>query len=87
MGYALKMTVSIEFLGMQRAIAKSDRIDMPITRRTRVVDALERVRSEYPDLHLDERTVLITVNQEMAALDTLLKANDTVSFLPSIGGG
>ena len=87
MGRTLKMTVSIEFLGMQRAIAKSDRIDMPITRRTRVIDALEHVRREYPGLHLDERTVLITVNQEMAALDTLLKANDTVLFLPSISGG
>ena len=87
MGHALKMTVSIEFLGMQRAITKTNKIDMAITRRTRVIDALEHVRREYPGLHLDERTVLITVNQEMAALDTLLKANDTVLFLPSISGG
>lgn len=81
------MLVSIEFCGMQRIVTKADSIDMPVTRRTKVIDALEHVRRQYPDLHLDERTVLITVNQEMASLDTVLKANDTVSFLPSIGGG
>jgi molybdopterin converting factor small subunit len=31
--------------------------------------------------------VLITINHEMASPDTVLRANDTVSFLPHIGGG
>ena len=60
---------------------------MPITEKARVTDVLEYVRHRYPELPLDEETVLITVNQEQAYLDTMLKPNDTVSFLPSIGGG
>ena len=81
------MEVLIEFFGMQRNVTNKDSIDMPITGKTRVNDALEYVRYHYPDLPLEEDMVLITVNQEMASPDTLLRANDTVSFLPHIGGG
>ena len=81
------MIASIEFLGMQRVVTKTNSIDMPITEKTRVNDALEYVRHQYPALHLDEGMVLITVNHEIASLDRILKANDTVSFLPFISGG
>lgn len=81
------MVVSIEFYGMQRVITKTDGIAMPITEKTRVHDALEYVRRQYPALPLDEGMVLVTVNQEMAPLDRILRANDTVSFLPFIHGG
>ena len=83
----MKKVISIKFFGMQRAVTKTDSIDMPITEKARVADALEYVRHRYPELPLDEETVLITVNQEQASPDTMLKPNDTVSFLPSIGGG
>ncbi|MFC1906526.1 MoaD/ThiS family protein [Chloroflexota bacterium] len=81
------MVVSIEFYGTQRVITKTDGIAMPITEKTRVNDALEYVRRQYPTLPLDEGMVLVTVNQEMAPLDRILRANDTVSFLPFIHGG
>ena len=81
------MVVSIEFFGTQRIVTKTDGIDMPITEKTRVTDALEYVRQQYPGLHLDEGMVLITVNQEITSLDRVLRANDTVSFLPFISGG
>jgi molybdopterin converting factor small subunit len=81
------MIASIEFLGTQRAITKTNSIDMPISEETRVNDVLKYVRHRYPELHLDEGMSLITVNQEIASLDRILKANDTVSFLPFIGGG
>ena len=81
------MIALIEFLGMQRAITKTNSIDMPISEETRVNDALEYVRRRYPELHLDEGMSLITVNHEIASLNRVLKANDTVSFLPFIGGG
>lgn len=83
----MKKLISIEFFGMQRAVTKTDSIAMPITENMKVTDALEYVRNRYPGLPLDTGMVLITVNQEMASLDTMLKANDTVLFLPFISGG
>ena len=81
------MVVSIEFLGIQRLATEKYSVDMPITEKTTVSDALEYVRHQYPDLHLDEGMILITVNQEMASLNRILSANDVVSFLPFISGG
>ena len=81
------MVVSIEFFGMQRAVTKTDRIDMTITAKTRVTDALEYVRLQYPDLPLDEGMVIVTINQEIASRNTVLRDNDIVSFLPLIMGG
>jgi molybdopterin converting factor small subunit len=83
----MKKLISIEFFGMQCAVTKTDSIYMPVTENMKVTDALEYVRNQYPALPLDGGTVLITVNQEMASLDTVLKANDTVLFLPFISGG
>ena len=81
------MKVSIHFFGTQCTITKTDSIHMPITERTCAIDALEYVKQHYPDLPLDKKMVLITVNQEMASLETLLRENDIVLFIPHIGGG
>ena len=72
---------------MQRTMTGADSIEMPITARTRVDDVLEYVRKNYPQLKLDEDTVIITVNQKIAPRDQILKADDTISFLPFISGG
>jgi len=81
------MIVSIEFLGMQHVVTKIHSIDIPITEKTRVNDALEYIRQQYPELYLDEEMIIITVNQEIASPDRILKSNDKVLFLPLIGGG
>ena len=81
------MMVSIKFLGMQRLLTKTDSIDMPITDETKVNDALEYVRQQYPEISLEEGMVLITVNHEVAAPDRILRDRDTISFLPLIAGG
>jgi molybdopterin converting factor small subunit len=81
------MVVSIKFLGMQRTVTNTDSINMPITDKTKVNDALEYVRQQYPDLPLEEGMVLVTVNLEIASLDRILRDKDTISFLPLIAGG
>ena len=81
------MTVSVNFLGMQRTVTKKDSINIHITGEMTVKDTLERVRNLYPELNLDEEMVIITVNQEKAPLDRVLRAGDSVSFLPHISGG
>jgi molybdopterin converting factor small subunit len=81
------MMVSIKFLGMQRTVTNTDSINMPITDKTKVNDALEYVRQQYPSLPLEEGMVLVTVNLEIASLDRILRDKDTISFLPLIAGG
>jgi molybdopterin converting factor small subunit len=81
------MVVSIKFLGMQRVVTNTDSINMPITGKTRVNDALEYVRQQYPALSLEENMILVAVNLEVASLDRILRDKDTISFLPLIAGG
>jgi len=81
------MVVSIKFHGMQRVVTNTDSINMPITGKTRVNDALEYVRQQYPELHLEEGMMVVAVNLEIASLDRILRDKDTISFLPLIAGG
>jgi molybdopterin converting factor small subunit len=81
------MVVSIELFGIQRDIARIEKVIMPITEKTPLRVALEYIRKLYPDMVLDENMILMTVNHETASLDRLLKSNDTVCILPHIGGG
>jgi molybdopterin converting factor small subunit len=81
------LAVSIQFFGMQRTITKTDSIHMPFMEKTIVTDVLEYVKSLYPALHLDKGIVLVTINQNIVSLNTELRENDIVLFLPHIGGG
>ena len=81
------MVISIEFIGAQRVIARKDKISMPITENTKAGNALDFVKSNYPELSLQEDLIIITINHEAAPPDRLLKANDTLCFIPCIGGG
>ncbi|MBN2462817.1 MAG: MoaD/ThiS family protein [Dehalococcoidia bacterium] len=81
------MIASIKFLGMQRVLTNTDSIHMPINGNTMVSDALQYVRRQYPNLPLEERMILITVNHEAVSPDRILKDKDTISFLPLIAGG
>lgn len=85
--YESGVVVSIEFFGPQRVITDTDGIEMPITENTKVSDALQYVRRKYPGLHLEDGMIIITVNQETASPDRVLKANDVISFLPFVNGG
>lgn len=81
------MIASVEFLGLQRIITSTHSVDVPISATTRAKDALEYVRQRYPALYLEDDMIIIIVNNEVASPESILKANDTVLFLPIIGGG
>jgi molybdopterin converting factor small subunit len=82
------MIISVSFLGPQRTLAQTDRINVPLSSRMRVVaDLFNYVRDRYPDLSLSKGEVLVTVNNQASSLDHKLQANDEISFMPHIGGG
>jgi molybdopterin converting factor small subunit len=81
------MKVTVEFLGTQRATIGAERIEIPITGKTTVNDALDYVQHKYPQLKLAEWMVIVVVNQEIAPRDQILHDGDTISFLPFISGG
>ncbi len=81
------MVVSIDFCGIQRSLTGTKSIEMPIVAHTKVTDAYDYLKRQFPDLPLDEDMLLITVNQEISTMDSALASDDNISFLPHIGGG
>jgi molybdopterin converting factor small subunit len=81
------MTVSIKLSGMQQVIAGAKVVEMPVTGYSTVRDALEFIKKNYPQLHLESGAMFFLVNHEVATLDKALGASDTIEFIPAIGGG
>ena len=72
---------------MHGIIANTDRIQMPFSGKKTVIDAINYVIKQYPEITIDKESSFIAVNHEIAPLIKVLQANDIVSLLPPIGGG
>ena len=81
------MTISIKLSGMQQVIAGTSTIEMPVTGYSTVADALEYVKKRFPNLSLDKHSMFIVIDHKIVPLDRALRADDTIEFLPAIGGG
>ena len=81
------MYVSVTFLGLQRARAQTDQIQVSLARETRVVDLLSYIRESYPHLPFLDDGVLVAVNNKLSSMERVLKNKDNVTFLPFLGGG
>ncbi len=81
------MVVSVQFFGAQRALTKTSEIQIPLTKDGRVSDIFIYLMDCYPDLPLNEEGVLVTVNNEAANMNHALKPDDSITFLPHVGGG
>ena len=81
------MRIRVNFMGLQRAITGTDQVHLTLAEGARLSEAICQIAQSYPDLSLSDDSVLVAVNNEVAKKDGVLAAEDTVSFLPFIGGG
>jgi len=81
------VVVSVEFFGVQRALTKTARIQIPIAKNGRVRDVFGYLMGYYPNLTLREEAVFVTVNSITSSMNHTLKPADTIAFLPHVGGG
>ena len=49
------MHVSVTFLGLQRAKAQSDQIEIQFSKRTRVADVFAYIKKHHPELPFDQK--------------------------------
>ena len=81
------MHVSVTFLGLQRAKAQSDQIQIRFSKKTRVADVLAYIKKHHPELPFPEDAILVAVNNKISSMERILKNKDNVTFLPFLGGG
>ena len=81
------MVVSVKFYGAQQKMTSTQQLEVPISEGECVKDIYDNIRDRYPDLMLNKQDMTISVNNKIADMNQVLKADDKVSFLPHIGGG
>ncbi len=77
----------MHFLGLQRKLAGTHKINIPLSEESRVNDLLHYLEKQYPELSLSGDDFIVSVNNGQSEPDQLLKANDNIAIVPHIGGG
>jgi len=77
----------VHFLGLQRKLAGTHKINIPLSEESRVNDLLHYLEKQYPELSLSGDDFIVSVNNRQSEPNQLLKANDNIAIVPHIGGG
>jgi molybdopterin converting factor small subunit len=81
------MYISVTFLGLQRAKARNDQIEIRFAKKARVADVLAYIKKHHPELPFPENAILVAVNNKISSMERILENKDNVTFLPYLGGG
>ncbi len=82
--------VQVRLFGMLKTlVAGSTTIDIPLSEGALVKDLVNSLQSEYPEIGklLDQKKVVVSVNQEIAHWETALMESDEIALLPPFAGG
>lgn len=81
--------VTVKFFAMLRNLAGCEGKDYEVGGTITLDELKERLKADFPELSevLDRRSVLISVNQEFAPGNTVIKDGDEVALLPPFSGG
>lgn len=81
--------VTVRFFAMLKGLAKTEVKEYNIGSPVTVEELKGLIKRDFPALSglIDSRSLLISVNQEFAKNDTIVKDGDEVGFLPPFSGG
>lgn len=81
--------VAVKFFGMLRQVAGRDEIQLELKRPCPVRALVQSLQESHPKLSslCDEKKILISVNEEMARPETVVKDGDEIAFMPPFSGG
>jgi sulfur-carrier protein len=78
----------IFFAGLREVLGKSQ-IEMSIDTSMSLAELRNAIIKQYPEWEkkLIQKNILMSVNQQFAGLESLVKAGDEVAFFPPVTGG
>ncbi len=80
----------VRLFGMLKTlVAGSNMLEMPLADGALVKDLVDSLKVEYPELGklLEQKKVVVSVNQEIAHWETALVESDEIALLPPFAGG
>ncbi|MCA9460537.1 MAG: MoaD/ThiS family protein [Nitrospira sp.] len=82
--------MKIKLFGVLKTMIPGGRdLEMELSEERRVKDLVYSIQVAYPQVGelLEQKKVLVSVNQEIAHWDTVLEESDEVALLPPFAGG
>ncbi len=81
--------ITVRFFAMLKKLAGVESTEYDLAAPVTLGELKERLKKDFPGLRdvLEGRSVLISVNQDFASKDTVVKDGDEVGLLPPFSGG
>ncbi len=81
--------VTVKFFAMLRNKVGKETVELSFNEELTLEELKERIKKEFPEIsdYLTGKRLLISVNQEFADKDTIIKDGDEVGLLPPFSGG
>lgn len=81
--------VTIRFFAILRNIVGKDQIELEIKGESKFKDFVSDLRSRFPQVvdMIDKKRVLVSVNQDLADENTIIKDGDEIAIMPPFSGG
>lgn len=81
------MKITVRFFSEHRKVVGKEKIEMNISKDTKISDILDILIEEYPELNKLRKFTLVSLNHEYSGMDDNLKEEDELAFFPPVGGG
>ena len=81
--------ITIKYFASLKSIAEKEEDNLDIERPISIDELSDIISKTAPKMGavIREKKVMISVNQEMASADTIIRDGDEVAFLPPFSGG
>ncbi len=81
--------VTVKFFAMLKNKVGKETVELSFNEALTLEEFKERIKKEFPEIsdYLTGKRLLISVNQEFADKDTIIKDGDEVGLLPPFSGG
>ena len=81
--------VTVRFFALLKEMAGKEELEFPLKGEMPLKDFMNKLEDTMPDIveMVRKRRVLVSVNQEFATMDTIIKDGDEIALLPPFSGG
>jgi molybdopterin converting factor subunit 1 len=83
------MTIKVRFFAMLKTKAGKEEVNLTVSENISLAQLKDMLKKEFPVLaeFIDRKSIMISVNQEFAVKNTIIKDGDEVALLPPFSGG
>lgn len=81
------MNVTVKLFARARDLAETSQAEISLTESATVNEMLSRLVIDYPELATIRNSLLVAINNEYVAVDTIIPHDAEVACFPPVSGG